>query len=61
MARFFYVRLGPKPPQSAVTSHGIIVTEPFTFPEELPRFPSPQGQPAVPRGSEVYLRFFGLY
>ena len=33
--------------------HGIIVTEPFTFPEELLRFPSPQGQPAVPRGSEV--------
>ena len=53
MARFFYVRLGPKPPQSAVTSHGIIVTEPFTFPEELPRFPSLQGQPAVPCGSEV--------
>lgn len=52
MARFIYVRLGPRPlpPRSAVISCGVTTIEFFTFPEKLPRLPCPQGSPAVPRG-----------
>lgn len=52
VARFVYIKLGPKPPQSAVISCGVMATEPFTFPQKLPRLTGPQGHPAVPRGSE---------